>query len=160
MIKMTAERLKYGDPKKAVKAGVTASNLSIGVAIASQAKLLAPVDYGQLRNSISASSKTQTKMLNDKRFSPKREPMKEGKALDTSELKGDEVFAGSNSDHAIHQEYGTIKQPAQPFLRPAVELIIQRKDPAEIVSKYCREKMEEELKNRKKLKAEGKNPWT
>ena len=153
MIKMTAERLKYGDPKKAVKAGVTASNLSIGVAIASQAKLLAPVDYGQLRNSLSASNLRETKLLNNMSG-------EKAEALDTQGLKDDEVYVGSNSDHNIYQEYGTVKQPAQPYLRPSAELIIEKKEPAEIIAKYCREQMEKELENRKKLKAEGKNPWT
>ena len=153
MIKMTAERLKYGDPKKAVKAGVTASNLSIGVAIASQAKLLAPVDYGQLRNSLSASNLRETKLLNNMSG-------EKAEALDTQGLKDDEVYVGSNSDHNIYQEYGTVKQPAQPYLRPSAELIIEKKEPAEIIMKYCREQMEKELENRKKLKAEGKNPWT
>jgi hypothetical protein len=153
MIKMTAERLKYGDPKKAVKAGVTASNLSIGVAIASQAKLLVPVDLGQLRNSLSASNLKETKLLNNRK-GKKAEP------LETTGLKDDEVYVGSNCDHNIYQEYGTVLQPAQPYLRPSAELVIEKKEPAEIISKYCREKMEEELENRKKLKAEGKNPWT
>ena len=153
MIKMTAERLKYGDPKKAVKAGVTASNLSIGVAIASQAKLLAPVDYGQLRNSLSASNLRETKLLNNMSG-------EKAEALDTQGLKDDEVYVGSNSDHNIYQEYGTVKQPAQPYLRPSTELVIEKKEPAEIIMKYCREQMEKELENRKKLKAEGKNPWT
>ena len=153
MIKMTAERLKYGDPKKAIKAGVTVSNLSIGVAIASQAKLLAPVDLGQLRNSLSASSLKETKLLNNM-TGEKAEP------LETTGLKEGEVYVGTNCDHNIYQEYGTVKQPAQPYLRPSAELVIEKKEPAEIVAKYCREKMEEELENRKKLKAEGKNPWT
>ena len=153
MIKMTAERLKYGDPKKAVKAGVTVSNLSIGVAIASQAKLLAPVDLGQLRNSLSASNLRETKLLNNMEG-------EKADALDTQGLKDDEVYVGSNSDHNIYQEYGTVKQPAQPYLRPSTELVIEKKEPAEIIVKYCREQMEKELENRKKLKAEGKNPWT
>ena len=80
--------------------------------------------------------------------------------LETTGLKDGEVYVGSNSDHNIYQEYGTVLQPAQPYLRPSAELVIEKKEPAEIVSKYCREKMEEELENRKKLKAEGKNPWT
>ena len=153
MIKMTAERLKYGDPKKAVKAGVTVSNLSIGVAIASQAKLLSPVDLGQLRNSLSASNLRETKLLNNMEG-------EKADALDTQGLKDDEVYVGSNSDHNIYQEYGTVKQPAQPYLRPSTERVIEKKEPAEIIVKYCREQMEKELENRKKLKAEGKNPWT
>jgi HK97 gp10 family phage protein len=139
MIKFEAKRTKYGNVKSAVSNGKAISNLMIGAAIASQAKLLAPVDYGQLRNSLSASNTSRTELLNNM-------PGEKAEALDTQGLKDDEVYAGSNSDHAIFQEYGTVKQPAQPFLRPAMEAIVQRKDPAEIFAKYGREAMERELK--------------
>ena len=149
MMKMTEKRLKYGDPKKAVKLALNPSSLNIGVAIASQAKLLAPVDHGQLRNSLSASTLKETKLLNDGRFSPKTSPMEYAEELDTQGLKENEAYVGSNSDHAIHLEYGTIKMVAQPFLRPSAELIIDRKTPADVVAKYCNEEMEKELKKRK-----------
>jgi HK97 gp10 family phage protein len=139
MIKFEAKRTKYGNVKSAVADGKAISNLMIGAAIASQAKLLAPVDYGQLRNSLSASNTSRTELLNNMAG-------EKAEALDTQGLKDDEVYAGSNSDHAIFQEYGTVKQPAQPFLRPAMEAIVQRKDPAEIFAKYGREAMERELK--------------
>ena len=153
MIKVKKERIKLGNVHTAVANGVRMSNMQIGVAIASQAKLLAPVDMGQLRNSLSAISFDEMELLNDS-------DGEKAKQLSTLGLKDGEVYAGSNSDHATFQEYGTVRQPAQPFLRPSVELVVQHKKPAEIVAKYCREQMEEELKNRKKLKAEGKNPWT
>ena len=139
MIKVNAQRTKYGNVKTAVANGKKISNLMIGAAIASQAKLLAPVDYGQLRNSLSASNTSKTELLNNM-------PGEKADALDTQGLKDDEVYAGSNSDHAIFQEYGTVKQPAQPYLRPAMEAIVQRKDPAEIFAKYGREAMDRELK--------------
>jgi HK97 gp10 family phage protein len=139
MIKVDAKRTKYGDVKSAVADGKAISNLMIGAAIASQAKLLAPVDYGQLRNSLSASNTSRTELLNNMAG-------EKADALDTQGLKEDEVYSGSNSDHAIFQEYGTVKQPAQPFLRPAMEAIVQRKDPAEIFAKYGREAMDRELK--------------
>ena len=142
MIKFDVKRTKYGNVKSAVADGKAISNLMIGAAIASQAKLLAPVDYGQLRNSLSASNLKETKLLNNM-------PGEKADALDTQGLKDDEVYAGSNSDHAIFQEYGTVKQPAQPFLRPAMEAIVLRKDPAEIFAKYGREAMERELKRRR-----------
>lgn len=142
MIKVNAQRIKYGNVKTAVANGKEISNLMIGAAIASQAKLLAPVDYGQLRNSLSASNLSRTEMLNNM-AGEKAEP------LDTQGLKDDEVYAGSNSDHAIFQEYGTVKQPAQPYLRPAMEAVVQRKTPAEIFEKYGREAMDRELKRRK-----------
>jgi HK97 gp10 family phage protein len=139
MIKFEAKRTKYGNVKSAVADGKAISNLMIGAAIASQAKLLAPVDYGQLRNSLSASNTSKTELLNNMAG-------EKAEALDTQGLKEDEVYSGSNSDHAIFQEYGTVKQPAQPFLRPAMEAIVQRKDPAEIFAKYGREAMDRELK--------------
>ena len=139
MIKVNAKRTKYGNVKTAVANGKEISNLMIGAAIASQAKLLAPVDYGQLRNSLSASNTSRTEMLNNMAG-------EKAEALDTQGLKDDEVYAGSNSDHAIFQEYGTVRQPAQPYLRPAMEAIVQRKEPAEIFAKYGREAMERELK--------------
>ncbi len=142
MIKVNAQRTKYGNVKTAVANGKEISNLMIGAAIASQAKLLAPVDMGQLRNSLSASNTSRTEMLNNMAG-------EKAEALDTQGLKDDEVYAGSNSDHAIFQEYGTVKQPAQPYLRPAMEAVVQRKTPAEIFEKYGREAMDRELKGRK-----------
>lgn len=139
MMKVDVKRTKYGNVKSAVADGKAISNLMIGAAIASQAKLLAPVDYGQLRNSLSASNTSRTELLNNMAG-------EKADALDTQGLKDDEVYAGSNSDHAIFQEYGTVKQPAQPYLRPAMEAIVQRKEPAEIFAKYGREAMERELK--------------
>ena len=142
MMKVEAKRIKYGNVKSAVSNGKAISNLMIGAATASQAKLLAPVDYGQLRNSLSASNTSKTEMLNNMAG-------EKADALDTQGLKDDEVYAGSNSDHAIFQEYGTVKQPAQPYLRPAMEAVVQRKTPAEIFEKYGREAMDRELKGRK-----------
>ena len=142
MMKMTEKRLKYGNPKDAVDNSVRMSNMQIGVAIASQAKLLAPVDMGQLRNSLSAISFDEMELLNDS-------DGEKAKQLSTLGLKDGEVYAGSNSDHATFQEYGTVRQPAQPFLRPSVELVVQQKKPAEIVEKYGRQAMEKEFKGRK-----------
>ena len=145
MIKFEEKRTKFGNPATAVAKGMAISNLMIGVAIASQAKLLAPVDFGQLRNSISASNKDETRLLNNMQG-------EQAEGLKTDGLKGDEVYVGSNSDHTVYQEYGTIKQPAQPFLRPAMESVIMRKEPAEIYEKYGRQAMEEELKKRKEVR--------
>jgi hypothetical protein len=152
MMKMTEKRLKYGDPKKAVKLALNPSSLNIGVAIASQAKLLAPVDHGQLRNSLSVSTLNETKLLNDGRFSPKTSPMEYAEELDTQGLKANEAYVGSNSDHTIYMEYGTVKVVAQPFLRPSTELIVGGDTPANIIMRYCNEQMERELVERKKAR--------
>ena len=142
MIKVKQERVKLGNVHTAVANGVRMSNMQIGVAIASQAKLLAPVDMGQLRNSLSAISFDEMELLNDS-------DGEKAKQLSTLGLKDGEVYTGSNSDHATFQEYGTVRQPAQPFLRPSVELVVQQKKPAEIVEKYGRQAMDKEFKGRK-----------
>ena len=144
MIKVNAQRTKYGNVKTAVANGKEISNLMIGAAIASQAKLLAPVDLGQLRNSLSASNLRETKLLNNMQG-------EQAEGLKTDGLKGDEVYVGSNTDHTVAQEYGVGERNmiAQPFLRPAMESVVMRKEPAEIYEKYGRQAMEKEFKGRK-----------
>ena len=61
----------------------------IGLTAEKYAKEITPVDTGRLRNSI------------------------------THEVDGKDVYIGSNVEYAPHVEYGTIRQKAQPFLRPA-----------------------------------------
>ena len=139
---VTVSRIKNGNVSDAILKTVKNSNLELGIQIASQAKVLAPVDFGQLRNSISASSLSETKLLNDSNG-------ERAEALETTGLKDGEVYVGSNSDHTIFQEYGTIRQPAQPFLRPSAELKAQGANMADIVKKYNRTAMEAELKKRK-----------
>ena len=124
---VTETRTRYSNPAKDIKKIVKLANIGFGMVVTSQAKVLSPWDEGQLRNSISVSSLTQTQGLND---TPSE---KQAKKLDTKGLKGDEVFVGSNSDHAIFMEYGTkfgkrsirkgqIRIHERPFLRPAMEL--------------------------------------
>lgn len=128
--------------KEVVQGLLNPVSLEIGARIASQAKLLAPVDEGQLRNSLSVSTKYKTKLLNDG-------PGEKAPRLSKEGLNDYEAYVGSNSDHAIFQEFGTIKAVAQPFLRPAEELITQGGEPAEVMQKYSREAMEKELELRK-----------
>ena len=139
-VKLT--KIKFGDISTALKAITKNSNLELGTQIASQAKALAPVQYGQLRNSISATSLSKSVLLNNSSG-------EKAEKLETSGLSGDEVYVGSNSDHTIYQEYGTVKQPAQPFLRPSAELKAKGANMADIVAKYNRKAMEAELKKRK-----------
>lgn len=61
----------------------------IGLTAEKYAKEITPVDTGRLRNSI------------------------------THEVDGKEVYIGTNVEYAPPVEYGTVKQKAQPFLRPA-----------------------------------------
>jgi len=131
------------EPLTIVKNVTSKSNLALGAELVAQAKLLAPVDTGQLRNSLSATSpKRENLLLNDSEG-------EKGKPLDVSGIQKDEVFAGTSSDHAIFQEFGTKYQPAQPFLRPAEEIVIQKKELADIFTRFSRQAMTNELQLRK-----------
>ena len=144
MLTVTKSQSKFGNPKEAVKRAKNLTALETGVRIASQAKLLCPVDQGQLRNSLSASNQQETKLLNDRDGESAPE-------IDTTGLAEGEVYVGSNSDHAIFQEYGTIKMVAQPYLRPSAELILSQKTVEKIMSDYSAVEMDRELKKRREV---------
>lgn len=141
-MKVKTERFT-ADPLPIVKNVTAKSNLELGVQLVAQAKLLAPVDTGQLRNSLSATSLKRENLLLNTGAGEK------GKPLDVSGLQNTEVFAGTNSDHAVFQEFGTKYIPASPFMRPAEEIVIQKKSLADIYTKFSRQAMVNELKLRK-----------
>lgn len=64
---------------------------AIGLQAEGYAKMLAPVDTGRLRNSISHTTNDEA------------------------------AYIGTNVEYAAYQELGTSKMAAQPYLRPAVE---------------------------------------
>jgi HK97 gp10 family phage protein len=76
--------------KKGLREGI----LLVGNKIANQAKALAPVDSGLLRNSFSAYMESD-----------------------------EEGIVGTNVEYAPYVEYGTKRQAAQPTLRPAVYVV-------------------------------------
>lgn len=75
--------------------------------IEGNAKSFAPVDTGNLKNSIIAT--------------------------DTGPLT---AIVGTNVEYGIHQEYGTVNQSGQAFMRPAVERV--RPDYIEAFAKFLR----------------------
>lgn len=64
---------------------------AIGLQAEGYAKMLAPVDTGRLRNSL------------------------------THTVEGDAAYIGTNVEYAPYVEYGTRRTKAQPFLKPAVQ---------------------------------------
>jgi HK97 gp10 family phage protein len=120
--------------------------LEVGMRIANQAKALAPVDYGQLRNSLSVTSKKgENLLLNDDGPSTKplkHTPEKTAEALNRRGLTGNEVYVGTNVEHAVHMEYGTTTAKAQPFLRPSVDIIVKGRDAEEVMKELNDEEMD------------------
>lgn len=71
-----------------------------------RAKQLVPVDEGDLRNSLTIGTR-----LNK---GEARAARREGKS-------GVEVYMGTNSRNGAPREFGSVRSPAQPFMRPAFE---------------------------------------
>lgn len=87
-----AELKWYGDKAiKSVEDAISKALTASALVVEGTAKNLAPVDTGNLRNSI------------------------------THEVEGPEARVGTNISYAIYQELGTSKMAAQPFLNPALE---------------------------------------
>lgn len=112
---MSVEIIKFGDIPKAVEEGSEKAILELVTRVTAQAKALAPVDQGQLRNSIMGRVEKEDIGFNDgsgERAPDKiRERAKEGQG-----------FVGTAVLHGIYQEFGTRFTRAQPYLRPAVDI--------------------------------------
>ena len=106
--------IKFGDVPKAIQEGNDKALLTLVTRVASQAKALAPVDLGQLKNSIMGRVEKQD-------FGFNQGGKKQAIYLISPKAKQGEGYVGSNLLHAIYNEFGTRKMAAQPFLRPAIE---------------------------------------
>jgi HK97 gp10 family phage protein len=106
-----------GKPFKGTETGNERGILESAIYVSNQAKTLAPVDLGQLRNSVMY--KTGTKQKGGFNNSSGEQAELEIQV----EPKKDEAFVGSNLDYATYQEFGTRTMNAQPFLRPAVQTL-------------------------------------
>ena len=113
-----------------------------GIQVHAQAVTLCPVDKGQLRNSLMWKTSWSDGGFN----SQGGDSATTDSRLDVQPKK-DEGYVGTNSDH-WYPEFGTRHQVAQPFLRPAAE-IVQGSKAADIAKKYGKEAMKEEFAQRK-----------
>ena len=101
------------------------------IQIATQAKVLAPVKDGRLRNSIMYRTKFQEGMFNDSGG------LSAPKKLD-SQPKDNEGYVGSNLEYAVYQEFGTRYMAPQPYLRPA-GLIVKGTGAGEVIKRIKEE---------------------
>ena len=76
-----------------------------GIEVLGRATQLAPVDTGNLKNSL-------TYDLHHKE--------------NVFDVQSDSIEVGTGVHYAIHQEYGTKRMGAQPFLRPALDSSVSR----------------------------------
>ncbi len=145
MFRSEFKREKAGNPVEAVKTATDKTNLEMGMRVMGQAKLLAPVNKkigegGRLRNSISVTSRhAEHKGFND---SPGD---RADNKLSTQGLTEGDVYVGCNLDYAVHQEYGTMRMAAQPFLRPSVDIEVKGESIQSVMKRYSDEQMRKEL---------------
>lgn len=118
---------KFGDPLSGADEGIDAAVLKTCAKITTQAKELAPVDKGDLRQSITYSTYLVKGNLNS--VPGKREG-----------------YVGSMLDYAVYQEFGTRKMRPQPFLRPAIALVAGKD--LEDVAHYINNAMNKWVKGR------------
>lgn len=92
---------------------VNQTSYGVGLAVEGQAALLAPRDTGLLAGSITTQA-----------FDKGSEPRAPASEPDIIRKPDDQmvVHVGTAVEYAADQEFGTIKQDAQPFLRPALDL--------------------------------------
>lgn len=101
------------------------SAYEIGLVVEGQAKLLAPKDTGYLAASITTQASDGTGTMPE---SPSKYGPGGGKGYSDFEMtiqiprEENEVYVGTPLEYAPHMEFGTMKTPAQPFLRPALDL--------------------------------------
>lgn len=112
---MSVEIIKFGDVPKAVQEGNDKALLTLVTRVTAQAKALAPVDLGQLRNSIMGRVEKEDYGFN-------QGGGKQAIRIITEKAKQGEGYVGSNLLHAVYNEFGTRKMAAQPSLRPAIEI--------------------------------------
>ena len=113
-VKVTSHRREVVD---AMERGKEAALEAIGAKCAGYALMLAPVDTGRLKNSITwATRQTEGRMYqySDESGNGYTDHVGTG-------VPDDAVCIGTNVEYAFYQEMGTSKTPAQPFLTPAVE---------------------------------------
>lgn len=117
--------------------GLVTGIIETAVNVTAQAKSLAPVAFingGRLKGSI------MWKAGN------KRGGNEGGDTLHESTGKLDAVV-GSAVEYAVYQEFGTRKMSAQPFLRPAVEIVTQGSGAQEAVARAIENSVKKVAKN-------------
>lgn len=134
---------RFIDVNKGVTNGIESLILKEAIKTTSQAKALAPVDLGQLRNSIMY----KTNNGNEGGFNDGSGDAATREITDPSG-KEPQAYVGTATEYGIYQEYGTRTQEAQPYLRPAIDIVQNRGkgDSAKILADAMRKAKENSVK--------------
>jgi len=116
-----------------VQNGSQKSIVILLIKIAGAAKAFAPIDTGELRNSIMW--KTRDSHGGLKKGPPLKEKV-------TQFLEG---IVGSAVVHGIYQEFGTLRMAAHPWLRPAISVVVNGMSYMAAVKKAMKESVEQKV---------------
>lgn len=126
MIKTTVSTQWNGNIVKVQgKKVVNKTGYEVGLVVEGQAKLLAPRDSGHLAASITTQAYDKgTELENPMKYAERNKVWKnDGTFKKIEKPRSDmEILVGTPLSYGPHQEFGTIKMSAQPFLRPALDL--------------------------------------
>ena len=136
MSKREVQIIKFGDITKGSDNSVERGNIESLMLVTAAAKVLAPVDDGLLAGSISWKTHNEKGGLT------------EGNDIEYEPKKGEGVV-GSNTHYAAYQEFGTRKMAAQPFLRPAIDMVMLGVSGAQAMKQSCIYAMTQALKKGK-----------
>lgn len=134
---MSIKIIKYGNPDDGSQEGINEGNISLVMRVTAQAKSLTPVDSGTLRGSIMW------------RVPGKDGGHEEGNVLETKPDK-DSGLVGTATEYAGYVEFGTRKQQAQPYLRPAITLEVFGPNGMNTLKKEVIEQMKKALSKGRK----------
>lgn len=153
--RVTVERL--GNPALAAVRGNARSLESITIAMVALAKDLVPRDTGELQNTIMGVTGGLVGGYPSKQFgfnesSGKKAPEDQRLSIQPPQ---NTAIVGTGSDH-WYPEFGTRKQVAQPFLRPAIAYF-RGGNALQLVAKFCRAEMEQQFKAGKRQFTEYKS---
>lgn len=126
---MSVEKITYIDARKGALAGIEKGNLEIVLRVTAQAKSLAPVDFGVLKNSIMWRTYNQ------------EGGNSEGPTLISQPGSKLSALVGTAVEYGIYQEFGTRRMKPQPFLRPAVAIEAEGQSASNVLKKIQAEQM-------------------
>lgn len=138
--------LERFDIEGAVDSGTLDGLEAVGILLTNEAKTKQIADTGRLRNSImyKVSNGNQggfnqggnTKASSDEKLQ--------------GTPSGKSVVVGSNVEYAVYEEFGTSRRGAKPYLRPAIEIVVNGTDSKKAMAKALNESVNKaKIKSRK-----------
>lgn len=149
----TLEVTKNEFAREGAEQALKAAIVQTMIRVRTEAVQSAPSDLGQLRNSIMWRKGWTTDAFGFPQEGGFNEagPGKNGSEQATQKItspSGLEGFVGSAVEYATYQEFGTRRQKAQPYMRPAADAV-RGFDASQIANTWGREAMAKEFRKRR-----------